>query len=307
LIQQRRGYLKIRRDRTGVQVFDRMSGLNLLLDEISVPPMEWARAPRHLAIALTNACDLHCPYCYAPKHNATLDPDTVLMWLTEADKAGCLGVGFGGGEPTTVRWFASLCQLAVQETDLAISFTTHGHRLSDELLNDLAGGVHFVRVSVDGVGEVYERLRRRPFGALVDRLSAVSAIAPFGINVVVNEATVDQLDAVVALAVETGAVEILLLPEQPTARAAGMSNHVGDQLRVWVTRYQGAVKLGVSEQGAGDLPVAEPFADQPSIERYAHIDASGVLRPTSFASSGIEIGADSFLTSYERLLRKEQS
>lgn len=299
--------MKVRRDRAGVHVFDRTSGLNVLLDEVTVPKTTWAQAPRHLAVALTNACDLHCPYCYAPKHRATLDPDRVLRWLREADDAGCLGVGFGGGEPTTVRWFAELCRRTARETALAVSFTTHGHRLTDELLDELSGSVHFVRVSVDGTGDVYERLRRRPFAALVDRLRAVGTIAPSGINVVVNDVTIDELDAVAALAAETGVVEILLLPEQPTATASGMSCRVADRLREWVARYEGTVRLGVSEQGVDGLPVAEPFADQPSIERYAHIDASGMLRATSFSSTGTEIGDDSFVTSYRRLLRKEQS
>jgi MoaA/NifB/PqqE/SkfB family radical SAM enzyme len=299
--------MKIRRDRAGVHIFDRTSALNILFDEISVPMREWAQAPRHLAVALTNACDLHCPYCYAPKHHAVLDPDQVLMWLREADTAGCLGVGFGGGEPTTVGRFAELCRRTAQETALAVSFTTHGHRLTDDLLSDLAGSVHFVRVSVDGVGSVYESLRGRPFAALVGRLNAVGSIAPFGVNVVINDATINELSAVAELASETGAVEILLLPEQSTATASGMSWHVGEQLREWVARYSGTVRLGVSEQGADGLPIAEPFRDQPSIERYAHIDASGVLRPTSFSPMGIEIGDNSFLMSYRRLLRKGQS
>lgn len=299
--------VKIRCDRAGVHMFDRASGLNVLLDEVTVPETTWAQAPRHLAVALTNACDLHCPYCYAPKHRASLDPDRVLTWLREADDAGCLGVGFGGGEPTTLRWFAELCLRTAQETSLAVSFTTHGHRLTDELVSELAGSVHFVRVSVDGTGAVYERLRQRPFDALADRLRALGTITSFGVNVVVNDATIEELDAVAAFALEIGAVEILLLPEQTTPTAPGMSSLVADRLSEWVNHYVGPVRLGVSEQGADGLPVAEPFADQPSIERYAHIDASGVLRATSFSSSGTEIGEDPFLTSYKRLLREEQS
>jgi hypothetical protein len=67
------------------------------------------------------------------------------------------------------------------------------------------------------------------------------------------------------------------------------------------------VGLSVSEPGAAGLPVAEPFGDQPSIERYAHIDASGVLRPTSFLPRGLDIGDASFVSTYRRLLREEQS
>jgi pyruvate-formate lyase-activating enzyme len=297
---------KIRCDRAGVHAFDRSSGLNILLDKVIVPQSEWAAAPRHLAVALTNACDLHCAYCYAPKHRAVLDPGRVLGWLHEADSAGCLGVGFGGGEPTTLQWFAELCRRTARETSLAVSFTTHGHRLTDDLLDELVGNVHFVRVSVDGTGEIYEQQRGRPFDMLVDRLKALAEASAFGINVVVNEETVDDLDAIVRLAEMTGAAELLLLPQLATAVVPATSRATAERLRAWVGRYRGAVRLAVSEHGAAELPVAEPFGDQPSIERYAHIDASGVLRPTSFSPRGIEIGEGSFVNTYRRLEREEQ-
>ena len=64
-------HIKVRSGPAGIQLFNRVTGLNILLDEIEIPPESWASAPRHVSIALTNACDLACPYCYAPKapHN----------------------------------------------------------------------------------------------------------------------------------------------------------------------------------------------------------------------------------------------
>jgi MoaA/NifB/PqqE/SkfB family radical SAM enzyme len=297
--------LKVRRDRVGVHAFDRATGLNVLFDEVAVPQEEWADAPRHLAIALTNACDLRCRYCYAPKHRAVLDPERVLGWLREADAADCLSVGFGGGEPTTLGWFAELCREVTSQTELAVSFTTHGHRLSDELLDALAGSVHMIRVSVDGVGRTYERLRGRSYPALLERLAALRRIAPFGINVVVNDDTIAELDALAELATLTGASELLLLPEQRAGAGAGASPEVVESLRTWVRGYAGEVPLAVSEEGAEGLPVADPFADQPAIEQYAHVDASGVLRPTSFAAYGVEIGKRGLLTAYRQLLQEE--
>jgi MoaA/NifB/PqqE/SkfB family radical SAM enzyme len=297
--------LKIRRDRVGVHAFDRSTGLNVLLDEVAVPVREWAAAPRHLSVALTNACDLHCPYCYARKHRAVLDPEQVLGWLLEADAAGSLGVGFGGGEPTTVRWFAELCKSVARETALAVSFTTHGHRLSDKLLGELAGSVHMVRVSVDGVGRTYERLRGRPFDALVDRLNMLRHVAPFGVNVVVNEHTIGELDGVAELGARAGATELLLLPELRVGAGTGATARTLAELRAWVDAYEGGMRLAVSQEGADGLPVAEPFRNQPLIERYAHIDADGVLRRSSFATGGVPIGQRTFLAAYRQLAHEE--
>ncbi|MER7109354.1 radical SAM protein [Streptomyces sp. NPDC000229] len=179
---------------SGVHLFDRVSGMNVLLDEVPVPAERFSRAPQYLSVALTNACELHCPYCYAPKHAAALDRERVLAWAVELDAAGCLGVGFGGGEPTAYRRFAQLCSDIAQSTSMAVTFTTHGHRLTPELVESPRAAVHFVRLSVDGVGATYERLRSRPFAAVVQAARLLGPLAPFGINAVINADTVGQLD-----------------------------------------------------------------------------------------------------------------
>ncbi len=61
------GQWKQRRSPAGLHLFDRTTGLNILLDEIRVPASLWSRAPRQVSIALTNRCDLTCDHCYAPK------------------------------------------------------------------------------------------------------------------------------------------------------------------------------------------------------------------------------------------------
>ena len=133
-----RSHLKVRAGPSGIHLFDRTTGLNVLLDEVHVSPTLWAAAPRQVSVALTNACDLACPYCYAPKNSASLDIERVASWLAELDTNGCLGVGFGGGEPTLYRCLADLCHYAVQNTGLAVTFTTHAHHLNDTLVAALA-------------------------------------------------------------------------------------------------------------------------------------------------------------------------
>lgn len=149
---------------SGLHCFDRSSGLNLLFDEVRVAPERWSKAPRNVSIALTNACDLACDFCYAPKKAASLPTDRIIRWLDELDTHGCLGIGFGGGEPTFHRGFPDICRFAARETGLAVTFTTHGHRLLDgSIATAIAGCVHFIRVSMDGVGRTYEAIRGRPF------------------------------------------------------------------------------------------------------------------------------------------------
>jgi len=296
--------VKYRRGPDGVHIFDRRSGLNLLVDEIAVPEERWDRAPRQVSIALTNSCDLDCPYCYAPKAAAVLDAGRLCAWIEELDAAGCLGVGFGGGEPTLYRRLPELCRQVTARTGLGVTMTTHSHRFTPQLVDALAGHLHFVRVSVDGVGSTYERLRNRLFSELADRLTLISRSFPFGINCVINSATFPDLDSVADLAATFGAAELLLLPEQPVRGRPGINSTLLSRLHDWILAYGGPVPLAISEGDAGPLTTAVALPGEVGLRAYAHIDASGVLKRTSYDASGVIIDDRGVLAAVDRLQRE---
>lgn len=293
--------MKSRNGPNGVHLFDRVSGLNLLLDELRPEEAVWSTSPRQVSVALTNVCDLHCAYCYAPKHKASLHIDQVLGWLKELDIEGCLGVGFGGGEPTLHPDFADICKQVAGETQLAVTFTTHGHRLTPRLVDCLKGSIHFARISVDGIGRTYEEQRGKQFSSLLRGIESVATLSPFGLNVVVNERTVAELDAMSELAQNVGASELLLLPQQATTAVASMDEVVGRALQDWVSNYRGKVRLAVSEAGASGLPTCDPLPDERGLQAYAHIDASGMLRASSYSPAGVKIGDAGVLSALQRL------
>lgn len=293
--------MKYRIGPNGVHLFDRLSGLNVLLEEVRPKEAVWSTSPRQVSIALTNVCDLHCAYCYAPKHKASLHTDQVIGWLKELDTEGCLGVGFGGGEPTLHPDFVDICKRVAGETQLAVTFTTHGHRLAPQLVKRLKGSIHFARISVDGVGRTYEEQRGKQFASLRRGMESIATLSPFGINVVVNERTVAELDAVSELAQKVGASELLLLPQQATTAVASMDRVVGRALQDWVSNYRGQVRLAVSEAGASGLPTCDPFPDERGLQAYAHIDASGMLRASSYSPAGAKIGDAGVLSALKRL------
>jgi hypothetical protein len=85
--------MKLRAGPSGLHFFERKTGWNVLVDEVSIPPEQWARAPRQISVALTNACDLACPYCYAPKASGSLDANRLAGWLRELDENGAAQLG----------------------------------------------------------------------------------------------------------------------------------------------------------------------------------------------------------------------
>ena len=292
---------KQRYSTAGLHLFDRITGLNVLLDEITIPPSLWHPAPRHVSIALTNRCDLACAHCYAPKSRDELRYEVVTRWLSELDANGTLGVGFGGGEPTLYRNFVGLCQYAARETRLSVSFTTHGHHIDQALAEELRGSVHFIRVSMDGVGANYEAIRRRSFRELQARLAFVRSISRFGINIVVNEQTLPDLDQAAAVAVDHGARELLLLPLAPVRGQPGIGDQTLLGLRRWVEAYNGPLHLCINEASADGFPTCDPLQEERGLRAYAHVDAAGVLKPTSYNATGVPIGEGSMLRALDHL------
>lgn len=294
--------MKLRAGPSGLHFFDRRTGWNVLVHEIRVPPSTWARAPRQISVALTNACDLRCPYCYAPKTVGVLDPERLAGWLGELAENGCLGVGFGGGEPTLHGNFIEICTRTAKETDLAVTLTTHSHRITPEQANQLKGSVHFVRVSMDGIGGTYERLRGRPFGELHMRVPMLRGIAPVGINFVVNGETIADLDAALELAEKWGASEFLLLPERSVGARPGVDERTLVALRNWIKQKKGRISLAISESHADVVGVGcEHVSGEQQLRAYAHIDANGVLKRSSYDTSGVAIGKGGVMEALEIL------
>lgn len=297
---------KLRCSAAGVHLFDRSTGMNILLDEIPVPASLYSRAPRQVSIALTNRCDLACPHCYAPKSRDELPFEVITKWLAELDTHGTLGVGFGGGEPTLYPEFVRLCKHVAEKTRLSVSFTTHGHHIDGELVEHLRGFVHFIRVSMDGVGATYESIRRRPFSELLARLERVRTISRFGINVVINERTLPELDEVARIAADVGACELLLLPQVSVRGVPGINSRTLQGLRRWVESYRGPLRLCINEASADGFPICDPLVEERGLLAYAHIDAEGVLKPCSYHETGVPIGESGVLQALQRLASEQR-
>ncbi len=293
--------IKIRATSGGFHIFNRDTGTNILIDEIRPAAEHITVAPRQVSIALTNACDLKCAYCYAPKSPAALPLRSLSSWLLELDELGTIGVGFGGGEPTLYRPLAELCAFTMAETNLAITLTTHAHRLTGKLLDSLSGNINFVRVSMDGVSSTYESNRGRSFEELIQRIKALRSIVSFGINFVVNSDTIRDLDQALDIASELGASEFLLLPEISTRARYGIDSRTNIELQNWVYSYRGTVPLAVSEKGSNGLPICEPLGFETGLAAFAHIDAQGILKQNSYATSGIMIGDRSIFQALQEL------
>lgn len=292
---------KVRKGPDGLHLFNRQSGINILLDSVIPAKSDWTNSPRQVSIALTNDCNLRCSHCYAPKHKSTLAKDKVEDWMLQLDELGTFGIGFGGGEPTLHPAFVELCKFGFEKTNLAITLTTHGHTLTEKLIDDLSDSVNFMRVSMDGTYSTYEAIRKRPFGRLLEKMELLKDSIPFGINYVVNRQSVADLNDAINLAESYGAQEFLLLPEVPVGLGKQIDVETLSALKDKITKYQGNLRLSISSDYKDFVGAIIGLEKESSWKSFSHIDASGTLKLSSFDQSGVLIGNQTIEQAYNKI------
>lgn len=291
--------MKLRATPQGYLLFDRRSGLNALIDEIRPP--ETSLAPAMVSFALTNRCNLHCRHCFVAKGGSELPFSLLSKWLVELDRNGCLEVGFGGGEPLLHPDFVGICGFVHSRTGMACTMTTNGTLLSDEMIDLLKESVNFCRISMDGWEQVHERARGAPFDTLVSTIGKAAGKIRTGVNYLVNDETVEDMDRVARLLESLAVEELLLLPEIGKDGNPILSGHAVSALCKWVADYGGSLRLrGSALTCATMLPSVSAPGDE-ALCRYVHVDANGILKADSFAPEGVPIGTDSFLDAFKRL------
>lgn len=278
--------MKLRREQRGHHFYDRSSGVHILLDEIPIENNSCDVGPELVSIALLNPCDLKCPFCYAPKSSHKLEPEFVIDMCRQFAALGTLEVAFGGGEPTLYAGLGSLCRQIWEDTDLGISVTTHGHHLTERMLDELTGNVSVIRVSIDGPEPIYSAFRARPLADLLVKLRRVTQRIPLGINTVVNAVTLPALDDLVEIVRELGAVDWLLLPETSDG-AFTLTQSEWQVLDRWIEEHFERIPLRVT---AGAIPhLSGPFPLVTETHDYAHIRADGTLSRSSYGGNGVQL------------------
>lgn len=278
--------MKLRKEARGHHLYDRSTGIHVLLDEIPVEKRDHDVGPELLSIALLNACDLECKFCYAPKAPYRLDPDLVVDVCKQFAALGTFEVAFGGGEPTLYKGLGDLCRRIWSETDLGISITTHGHHLTEPLIEELTGYISIIRVSIDAPEPVYSAIRGRPLSALLQKLSAISNRIPLGVNTVVNSSTLPFLSDLAAIVQQVGAIDWLLLPET-SGGSFTLTKMQWEDLDRWLVNHWEQMPLRVAAEAISNLSGPFPFACEPG--GYAHVRADGTLCRSSYSGGGMRL------------------
>lgn len=288
--------MKIRHTKEGIQLFDRKTGWNVLIEEYI--PKKLSLSPANVSIAITGKCNLSCRHCFVEKKDKELSLDTLVKWLKELDELGCLGVGFGGGEPLLHSKIVELCEFVHKKTSMACTLTSNGILLDEKMIKALEKNVDFCRISIDGVGKTYEKIRGIPFDFIMSRIHYVSKRIKVGINYLVNDYTCYQLDKAIEIFKKENIKEILLIPEVSKNGEIVVEQSCLNYFKSWVGKYQGDIPLRVSELGAQLIDNSVYIPGDVGYRSYLHIDCYGNLKKNSFSTQGIKI-LDSLKNSIE--------
>lgn len=139
-----------------------------------------------LTVCVTSCCDQKCLMCPAPLEDRnTLNRSVVTELIRFAAGNGFKEFEFTGGEPLLLGAMPELIDMACQSIPL-VQLTTNGLRLKDELIERLARHRNlFLLLSVEGVGETYDRIRQFK-GGFARFKNILKKVTDGGIPVVLN-------------------------------------------------------------------------------------------------------------------------
>ncbi len=284
-----------------VLLFDRDTGTNMLIANERTRDLRRV-APRMLQVALTNACDKSCGFCYRPLDaRSKWSFDDLLELARVCDAWGVLEIAFGGGEPTLFPRFPELLHAIWSETRLCPSFTTHGKRLTPELLRAMRGAYGQLQVSVYDEDDT---------GAIVDLL--VAEQARFGLNYLVTPDRVRAIEADVMAFVARGVRDFLFLSykgSDPALHLSPRETRMFDDSLAKLHERLPHVAFKVDVCWAGRLVKAPQLLNEPDCGAnidFLSLTSDKRVLACSFANQGIAFASPSELPEIWRSLQSQR-
>lgn len=181
--------------------------------------------PRTVYLECTRRCNLRCVHCYSSSGSNCHDELPIEIGEKLVEELGLRGAEFlsiGGGEPLMYKGLFRLIELCHQH-EVEVEVTTNGQLLSKEAVRKLSrAGLRYLQVSVDGAStRTYEDVRRGgSFRRLQDVLSTLKERFVLSICTVALASNIEEIPAVIDLAIECGAKHFRVLPLMDLGRAS---------------------------------------------------------------------------------------
>jgi len=296
--------LNQRKEKSGLHFFDRKSGLHILMDEIKFNIKAAAVSPRTLSIAITNSCNLKCPFCYASKSKNELSLDFLKDVAKELDNLNVFEITLGGGEPFAHQDLIEFCQWVWGNTKLGISITTNGKLLNPEKIKQLKNSISSIRLSMEAVEDKYVKNRNASFEKFKNSINLLKGEIPTSINCVVLKNNVDDLIEVIEFAIDNSINDVLIIAEH-SAGVPVLKELELLRIKEIILQYQDKIQLNLTEELAKLLDI-NVLADGDKDEFcFAHLSSDKKIKRNSFDKNGISIdNAKNFKEAFIELIKE---
>jgi radical SAM family uncharacterized protein len=163
------------------------------------------KAPVIAGHKLLYRCNLECAMCpfWRREDENLLTVDDEVRMMNSLVRAGVSFLGFEGGEPLLRKDLPEI--LAESHQRFHTSVVTNGWLLRNRI-DDLAPYLDLLFVSLDGIGELHDRLRGIPrsFEKAVEGIRAARGRVPVAISSTITSENMDHAEKIVALAQRLG-------------------------------------------------------------------------------------------------------
>jgi radical SAM protein with 4Fe4S-binding SPASM domain len=195
--------------------------------------------PMHLAIELTDKCNLQCRHCYrdsGPSRTQHFPLPRLLSLLSEAHENGVQSIELSGGEPTLHPDFNEILAFTLNHFS-AVALLTNGTKITDtvsDLLEQYRNRA-FVQIDLDGpTAREHDDLRGMS-GSFSKATSAIARLSERGVRVRVamslHSGNVGAIEQTYRLACKLGAKLFLCSPVMDVGRATEKMVLSWDQLK----------------------------------------------------------------------------
>lgn len=205
--------------------------------------------PRLIAWELTRSCNLNCQHCRAAAHSGPyageLSYDEITRTIDNIAARFSPIMILTGGEPLLRPDILDIIRYT-RDAGLRPVLATCGTELTEERARDLVeAGIQRISVSIDGPDAASHDGFRGVPGAFEASLAGLEAARkaglPFQINTTVTKRNMDQVEAILELAVSLGAVAFHPFLLVPTGRGKDLESELLDPLeyeRVLIRVYE---------------------------------------------------------------------
>ncbi|MES1975408.1 MAG: radical SAM protein [Pseudomonadota bacterium] len=175
-------------------------------------------------------CNLSCIHCYCfSSPAASKFKLSIAEWrsiIAKLDSYGVAEVFITGGETLILDETWQLLE-EIRARSMGTGLSTNGMHITAQTLERLrAYEITKIQVSVDGGQSSthdYLRNKRGAFEKTIANLKVIAGVSEPVINTTVNKLNLSELDAIIRIGRDAGALKFKFFPQKPTGRAADLA------------------------------------------------------------------------------------